>query len=362
MTGLAATGPMVGFGDAAPRSAPGVSDLAACAALLRGGSRSFHAASRLLPRQVRLAATSLYAFCRVADDAIDNAGARDRAAAVAGLQRRLAAIYDGRPGAEAADRAFAAVVDLYGIPKTLPAALLEGFDWDARGRRYASIDALLEYAARVAGTVGAMMTLVMGVRDAAVLARACELGMAMQLTNIARDVGEDARLGRIYLPLDWLAEEGVDADAFLAAPAYCAGVQAVVRRLLAYADALYAQATDGIAHLPAGCRPAIHGARLLYAAIGHRAGAAGFDPVAQRAVVPGRTKLALLTRALAASARRARPMNAAAPRSVWGLVAAAAAAPAPRRPRALRAGERFIWAMEMFAGLEARERAAPTSS
>ncbi len=347
-----------GFGGAVCQRGPALGDMAACEALLRGGSRSFHAASRLLPRQVRQAATSLYAFCRVADDAIDTAGTRDRAAAVAGLQRRLAAIYAGRPADHAADRAFAAVVDLYGIPKTLPAALLEGFEWDACGRRYATIDALLDYAARVAGTVGAMMTLVMGVRDAPVLARACELGMAMQLTNIARDVGEDARLGRIYLPLDWLADEGVDADRFLAAPVYCAGMQAVVQRLLAYADSLYSQAAHGISHLPPGCRPAIHGARLLYAAIGHRAGAAGFDPVVQRAVVPGRAKLALLMRALAASARRAQPMNAVPPRAVWGLIAAAAASPAPRKPRALRTGERFIWAMEMFAVLDARQRAS----
>jgi phytoene synthase len=358
VTEMAAIRPLVGFGDSASWAAPRHRDLAACEALLRGGSRSFHAASRLLPRQVRQAATSLYAFCRLADDAIDNAGATDRGVAVAGLQRRLAAIYAGRPADQAADRAFAAVVELYGIPKTLPAALLEGFDWDARGRRYATIDGLMDYAARVAGTVGAMMTLVMGVRDASVLARACELGMAMQLTNIARDVGEDARLGRIYLPIDWLAAEGIDPDAFLAAPVYCAGVQAVVRRLLAYADALYAQAADGIAHLPPGCRPAIHGARLLYAAIGHRAGAIGFDPVVQRAVVPGRTKLALLLRALAASAHVARPLHAVPPRAVWGLIAAAAAAPAPRKPRALGTGERFIWAMEMFAVLDARQRAS----
>ncbi len=335
-------------------------DDAACAALLRGGSRSFHAASRLLPRDVRLAACSLYAFCRVADDAIDGAAAGDREAAVANLRARLSAIYDGDPSDAAADRAFAAVVRRHDIPYALPAALLEGFAWDAAGRTYADIEALLDYAARVAGAVGAMMTLVMGVRDASVLARACELGMAMQLTNIARDVGEDARAGRLYLPLDWLADAGVTPDAFMRAPGYEAGVQTVVARLLAYADALYAQSAGGIAHLPAACRPAIHAARLLYAAIGHRAGSAGFDPVARRAVVPGRTKLLLLVRAVGASALPPHTLNPASPRAVRHLVAASAVTPRAALPRSF--GERFIWAMEILAGLDARQQAANNSS
>ena len=251
------------------------SDLVECAGALRGGSRSFHAASRLLPRRVREAAVALYAFCREADDAIDHARADGRAGALAGLRARLDAIYAGTPMPIAADRAFAGVVARYGIPRALPEALLEGFAWDAEGRRYASIEALEDYAARVAGSVGAMMALVMGVRDAAVLGRAAELGLAMQLSNIARDVGEDARAGRVYLPLDWLDEAGVDVAAFLRAPVGCAGVRAVVARVLAHAEGLYARADAGVAGLPLGCRPAIAAARLLYAAIGHEAGAGG---------------------------------------------------------------------------------------
>jgi phytoene synthase len=339
-----------------------MSDTDACAALLRGGSKSFHAASRLLPADVRHAAMSLYAFCRVADDAIDGAGVADRTAAVAALQARLAAIYNGCPADAPADRAFAAVVRQHAIPQALPAALLEGFAWDAAGRTYANIDMLLDYAARVAGTVGAMMTLVMGVRDSAVLARACELGMAMQLTNIARDVGEDARAGRLYLPLDWLTEAGVQPAAFLRAPGYDPGLQAVVTRLLHHADTLYARSADGIAHLPPACRPAIHAARLLYAAIGHKAGQRDFDPVAERAVVSGRTKLLLVAAALAASARRPAPLSPVVPRAVWHLVAAAADPTVTRATARRTFGERFIWAMETLAGLDARQQAANNPS
>ena len=98
----------------------------------------------------------------------------------------------------------------------MPDALFEGLQWDCEGRRYEDLEALHAYAARVAGAVGVMMALLMGVRDADALARACDLGVAMQLTNIARDVGEDARAGRLYLPLDWLREAGLDPAAFLA--------------------------------------------------------------------------------------------------------------------------------------------------
>ncbi|MBD0273222.1 MAG: phytoene/squalene synthase family protein, partial [Acetobacteraceae bacterium] len=271
-------------------------DLAACRALLRGGSRSFHAASLLLPARVRAPATALYAFCRLADDAVDLDGGRP--AAVARLRERLARAYEGRPLPIPADRAFAAVVSRHGIPRALPEALLEGLAWDAEGgRRYEDLPALEAYAARVAGSVGCMMAVLMGVRDRGALARACDLGVAMQLTNIARDVGEDARAGRLYLPQRWLREGGVDPDAWLARPAFDPALAAVVRRLLRAADELYHRAGAGIAALPAGCRPGIRAAGLLYAGIGREVERRGFDSVGARARVPGSRKAALLLRA-----------------------------------------------------------------
>ena len=102
-----------------------------------------------------------------------------------------------------------------------------------------------------------MMTLVMGQRSPEIVARACDLGVAMQLTNIARDVGEDARAGRLYLPLSWLREVGIDPDAWMAKPVFNSQIAAVLRRLLDTADALYSRATFGIANLPATCRPGI---------------------------------------------------------------------------------------------------------
>ncbi|MBK1681340.1 phytoene/squalene synthase family protein [Rhodocyclus tenuis] len=281
-------------------------DAAACARLLRGGSHSFFAASLVLPRRMRAPAAALYAFCRVADDAVDDCPAHERHAALAGLYERLDAIYAGTPQDHAADRAFAGIVVKYGIPRTLPEALLEGFEWDAFGRRYATIEDLHGYGARVAGTVGAMMTLLMGVRTPEVMARACDLGVAMQLTNIARDVGEDARAGRLYLPLAWLAEAGIDADAWLADPRFDERIGSVVARLLREADALYQRACGGVAGLPLSCRPGINAAARIYAEIGREVERNGGDSVSRRAVTPLSRKLRGLAGALAASAQPAR--------------------------------------------------------
>ena len=266
---------------------------------MRGGSKTFFAASRLLPRRVRGPAIALYAFCRVADDAIDFSD--DRVTALAHLNERLRCVYAGNPMAYEPDRALAAVVREFDLPLELVAALLEGFEWDAGGLRYETIEDLLAYGARVAGSVGAMMAVVMRTRGEQALARACDLGVAMQLTNIARDVGEDARFGRLYMPLAWMREAGLEPDAWLAEPVFDHRVASVVDRLIKAADELYQRSEHGIGQLPRDCRPAIRAARLVYAEIGRELEKAGHDSVNYRAVVSGRRKLALLARASGAA-------------------------------------------------------------
>ncbi len=275
-------------------------DLAACRLLLKNGSKSFFAASLLLPRHVREPATALYAFCRVADDAVDLTD--DPARAVGHLTSRLDAIYASAPADDPVDRALAAVVHGFALPRAHLDALLDGFVWDGEGRRYQTISDLRAYAARVAGTVGVMMTLLMGERSAETLARACDLGVAMQLTNIARDVGEDARNGRLYLPMDWLREAGLDPERWLVSPAHDERLAGVVQRLLAEATGLYERSRQGIALLPADCRPAIHAARLVYSDIGAEVARNRHDSINQRAYVSGRRKLRLIAEALMAGA------------------------------------------------------------
>ncbi len=328
-----------------PEPILGAADLAACRALLAGGSKSFHAASRLLPRRVAEPATALYAWCRVADDAIDLDPGPD---SLARLAARLERVATGRPEPHPADRALAAVMARHGIPRALPEALLEGFAWDRAGRQYADLPALTAYAARVAGSVGAMMALLMGERRPEVLARACDLGVAMQFSNIARDVGEDARAGRLYLPHDWIRAEGLDPAAWLAAPAFDARLGRVVARLLAEAEVLYARADAGIARLPLACRPGIGAARFIYAAIGRQVARNGLDSVSRRAVVSGRRKLALLARGGLGAFWPGGAVDAPALPETRFLVAAVEA----EAPRVQPAEGRFVRALELMLRLE----------
>ena len=256
-------------------------DMAHCRSSIRHGSLSFYAASKLLPAAMRDPALALYAFCRLADDAVDLN--EEKTAAVFRLRERLDAIYADTPHDAPEDRAFALVVKEHRIPKTIPDALLEGFAWDALEHTYPTLSDVRAYGARVASTVGVMMALIMGVRDANALARAADLGVAMQLTNIARDVGEDARARRLYLPLDWLEEANISPETFFAEPVPSDPVRAMTKRLLREADRLYLRAEAGIPALPRRARPGIYAARHVYAGIGGVIAKNGHDSVTMRA-------------------------------------------------------------------------------
>jgi phytoene synthase len=342
-------------------------DMAACRALLKGGSRTFHAASKVLPRRVGDPAIALYAFCRLADDAVDLGD--NRAAAVARLRERLDRAYRGQPMDLAADRAFAGVVTRFAIPRELPEALLDGLAWDAEGRRYETLQELYAYAARVAGSVGAMMTLVMGQRSPEIVARACDLGVAMQLTNIARDVGEDARAGRLYLPLAWLRDCGIDPEAWLAKPVFGSEIAAIVQRLLDAADVLYARATLGIENLPLSCRPGIYAARALYAEIGRELERGGLDSISRRAVVSTNRKLQVLARTLALLETewlpsKSLPMGNQIDETRF-LIEAVAATPLRNRESMARAKpieDRVVWVIDLFSRLERRDQLQRTGS
>jgi phytoene synthase len=300
----------------------------------------------------------------MADDAIDHGVNRELA--LAELRERLDRIYAGNPMGIPADRAFADSVSRYSIPKAFPAALLEGFEWDSSNRRYQNLSQLKAYGVRVAGTVGAMMAMVMQVRDPAQIARACDLGVAMQLTNIARDVGEDARAGRIYLPLEWMRAAGIDPEAWLRRPGFSVELSGVIGRLLQAADELYRRADVGIANLPPACRPGMYAARLLYAEIGHELARRGLDSVNVRAVVSWQRKARILADAVLAATRSAPGAGGEVLEEAKFLIGACSAddlrfAPAPpesarERVRWPRVEDRVIWLVDLFERLERRER------
>lgn len=332
-------------------------DLATCRQMIRTGSRSFFAASLLLPEDMRGGAYALYAFCRLSDDTVDIA--QDGDAGIARLSARLDAIYAGAPANGAIDRALFDTVERYAIPRAPFDALLEGMAWDAAGRGCETIADLYAYSARVAGAVGVMMTVLMRSRAPEMIARASDLGVAMQLTNVARDVGEDARNGRLYLPRDWMREAGLDPDAWLAKPEINAAIASVVKRVLAKADELYRRADIGIAALPRACRPAIYAARRFYAEIGAEVARNGHDPMSQRAVVSASRKLQILAGVLSRRWRTPDPAALCAPAlpQTQFLVDAIVAHQAQfdeHNARGLRHGVK--WAIELFAALDERPR------
>jgi 15-cis-phytoene synthase len=271
--------------------------------LIQKGSKSFAGAARLFDADTRASAYMLYAWCRHCDDEIDgqelgfnllNAPVTSPALRLAGLTTRTVAAINGRP-MPGDDRlvfeALARVVAKHKIPARHPLELIEGFRMDVAERQYQTLDDTLSYCYHVAGVVGVMMTMIMGVRERETLNRASDLGIAFQLTNIARDVIPDAIAGRVYLPLQWLAEAGVPAGD-VANPQHRQAVFGVVERLLDEADRYYRSARYGLPQLPLRAAWAIAAARRIYRKIGFVVRSRGSRAWDERAYVSRRGKMA----------------------------------------------------------------------
>ncbi|MEM9705626.1 MAG: phytoene/squalene synthase family protein [Pseudomonadota bacterium] len=263
-----------------------VSDHSALAAhgarAIADGSKSFALASRLFGGQMRTDAQMLYAWCRHCDDIIDGqtlgADAPDASLSVAEQTERLArlreqtgrALRGATTGVSAFD-GFALVAARHELPPQYAFDLLDGFAMDVDRRAYGSMQDTLAYCYGVAGAVGVMMAILMGVSrdDHATLDRACDLGLAFQLTNICRDVVDDARAGRVYLPADLLCRHGVDPTPAgvldrQSRPALASATAEALRE----ADRYYASAARGVRALPIRAAAAVLAARNIYRDIG----------------------------------------------------------------------------------------------
>lgn len=252
-------------------------------------SKSFSLASALLPRTARHEVWLLYHWCRRADDMIDHSDPAMHGGLIAHLQRELALIYEGERLADPTLAAFQDVVLRREVPQYYGDELIAGLAMDSRHVTYATFDDLLLYCYRVAGTVGLMMAHVLGVRDPDALRQACDLGVAMQLTNICRDVLEDWNRGRLYLPLDRVHDNGgAGIESHLGGPlpeTYRDALARTVRDLLDEADIFYRRADDGMKALPWRCAFAVRTARLVYAAIATDLQRRNFDVFGGRAFV-----------------------------------------------------------------------------
>lgn len=280
--------------------------LAASKASITKGSKSFRSASRLFEPAVREDAWLLYAWCRACDDEIDGQdhGFTHEALTVEEQQRRLTRLYDmtrramtGEPMSDPTFAAFQRVAIRHRLPERWAMDLIDGFAMDVEQRDYRTLDDVMAYCWHVAGVVGVMMARVMGVTDAEVLRRAQDLGLAFQLTNISRDVIEDAVGGRVYLPAEWLVEAGLEPTAeAVADPANRAKVHAVTQRLLSVAEPYYDSARDGLRGLPFRSSMAIAAARGVYREIGRKVNRGGPGVWRSRVSVGKAMKLWLFSR------------------------------------------------------------------
>lgn len=268
-------------------------------ALTRRHARSFYLASHLLSEQRREAAYALYAFCRAADDAVDEAtgSVDERSAQLDALRLRLDRVYRGQPDSDL-DAALAESVSFYRLDRASFDGLLEGMGIDLQPVAFQTTEELLRYCHLVAGVVGHLLLPVLGPHPAEARERAADLGVAMQLTNILRDVGEDLERDRIYLPADELAAFGLthdDVRARRGGPAWERFVAAWITR----ARALYVRADEGVPLIGSRTgRLCTRAMSLIYSDILRAIEAQGHDPFRGRAVVGGLRKARLLAAAV----------------------------------------------------------------
>ena len=249
-------------------------------ASIKKGSKSFALASRVLPPELRDDASMLYAWCRYCDDVIDGQemGHGQIADYKTGQGERLERLRrdtrDALAGVPTDNPVFAGiarVIKTHEIDHKHPFDLLKGFEMDAEDRVYETVDDILDYSYHVAGVVGVMMANIMGVRDEATLDRASDLGLAFQLTNIARDVIDDARADRVFVPRDLLTKHGapIDAAELSKIENWPAAHKAACEQL-DIAEQYYESAKVGIKELPFRCAWAISAALSVYREIGER--------------------------------------------------------------------------------------------
>jgi phytoene synthase len=251
-------------------------------------------------------AAMLYSWCRHCDDVIDlrdidlRDDDKDQANAsqlLKTLRERTLSAMNGEAQHEPAYAALSKVATTYAIPSFYAMELLEGMAMDVALTTYETPEELELYCYRVAGTVGLMMTHIMGVYSETALENASSLGTAMQLTNIARDVMEDAALGRVYLPLQWLREEQIPPTE-IALPHHRSAVARVVARLLEKADEHYRIGEKGLSHLPFTAALAVAAASRIYRQIGRKVLRRGPHAWDSRTVVSLPEKLLVLAGSL----------------------------------------------------------------
>lgn len=268
-----------------------------CAEITRNNSRTFYLSSRLLPREMRAAARALYAFCRITDDIVDrptsDEGEQNRLADLQNWRRHSLESHHASVNPTSTGLTTLAWTDTrarFGIPKAYAEQLIEGVGQDLTHNRYANFDDLAHYCYLVASTVGLMTMHIVGYAGPQAIPYAIKLGVALQLTNILRDVGEDWANGRIYLPQDELAVYGISEEQ-IAAGRVTPRWRAFMRFQIDRARRLYEEAMPGIGMLGRDGQIAIAASAVLYRDILTKIEENDYDVFTRRAHTSGMEKL-----------------------------------------------------------------------
>lgn len=308
-------------------AAPGdrVRTVAAARAIIAEGSKSFAAASTLFDRPTRERAWLLYAWCRRCDDLADGqelghgmARVDDPAARLALIRQQSDRALAGEPVDDPAFAALGLVAGETRMPRRFVEDLIAGFALDADDWRPRSEDDLMRYCYHVAGAVGCMMAVVMGVdpEDEETLDRACDLGLAFQLANIARDLMEDDAAGRCYLPVEWLAEMDIPPGQHMKPP-FRKRLTVLARRLTDRAAAYEESAKAGTPSLSYRSAWAVLAAAGIYGGIARKVADRGEHAWDHRVTTSKAEKLGWVVKAGAEAARRERYAGAARPEGLW---------------------------------------------
>ncbi len=294
-------------------------------ATIKHGSQSFSAASQLFDSETRERAWLLYAWCRRCDDIADNqvmggelGDQSDLDARLAHIRRLTALAFEGKPTGDPAFDALGVVADECGLTPAMAEDVIAGFQLDAEDWRPRTEADMMRYCYHVAGAVGVMMAVVMGVdpRDSDTLDRACDLGLAFQLSNIARDIVEDDAAGRCYLPMMWLVEQDIEPGQHTK-PHHREELAEMAARLVALVEKHEAAARVGAERLPFRSRWAVLSAARIYGAIGRKVRARGTEAWNSRTYVPRWEKALYGVRAfLSAAINRAKHPDGA---ITWGI-------------------------------------------
>lgn len=259
-------------------------------------SKSFYFSARMLPSEQRWATYALYGFCRYCDNLIDVPRRRTKSDLLREIQfvaEELQIAYDTSESEHPVIRAFILVAKSCGIPIAYPLDLLKGVAMDIQGTRYKTFDDLSLFCYRAAAVVGLMMTHVLGYKDDRAFDYAKQLGIAMQLTNILRDIKEDKEMGRIYLPQTELVQFGV-SERHIFDEIMAPQLRALMKFQVERAERYYAEAMPGISLLNTDSQYAIYSAAKIYRGILRKIEARDYNPFLGRVFVPSIEKMGIL--------------------------------------------------------------------